>query len=110
MLIHWLFENVNHYLQHAENQLPIIDVQALQKEREEKLITILKNRLEMFIDGQTDEFESWANSEAQRLSRAGILFLTCLMELYNQLKWGILELVVSTKTDCYYEFKPHKHP
>ncbi|XP_044489403.1 chaperone protein dnaJ 10 [Mangifera indica] len=43
---------------------------ALQKEREEKLITNLKNRLEPFVEGQTDEFIQWANSEACRLSAA----------------------------------------
>ncbi|XP_034682145.1 chaperone protein dnaJ 10 [Vitis riparia] len=45
-------------------------MRALQKERKEKLITILKNRLEPFIDGQTDEFVNWAKSEARRLSKA----------------------------------------
>uniref|UniRef100_A0A2P2K1X6 Chaperone protein dnaJ 10 n=1 Tax=Rhizophora mucronata TaxID=61149 RepID=A0A2P2K1X6_RHIMU len=48
-------------------------MKALQKEREEKLITILKNCLEPFVEGQVDEFVKWANSEARRLSRAGIL-------------------------------------
>ena len=50
-------------------------MQAFQKEREEKLITILKNRLQPFVEGQTDEFINWANSEAQRLSKAGKLLL-----------------------------------
>ncbi|XP_022763230.1 chaperone protein dnaJ 10-like [Durio zibethinus] len=45
-------------------------MKALQKEREEKLITILKNRLQPFVEGQTDEFSNWANSEARRLSKA----------------------------------------
>uniref|UniRef100_A0A2P2K1V5 Chaperone protein dnaJ 10 n=2 Tax=Rhizophora mucronata TaxID=61149 RepID=A0A2P2K1V5_RHIMU len=45
-------------------------MKALQKEREEKLITILKNCLEPFVEGQVDEFVKWANSEARRLSRA----------------------------------------
>ncbi|OMO75617.1 hypothetical protein COLO4_25980 [Corchorus olitorius] len=45
-------------------------MKALQKEREEKLITILKNRLQPFVEGQTEEFINWANSEAERLSKA----------------------------------------
>ncbi|OMO74356.1 hypothetical protein CCACVL1_16801 [Corchorus capsularis] len=45
-------------------------MKALQKEREEKLITILKNRLQPFVEGQTEEFIKWANSEAERLSKA----------------------------------------
>ncbi|XVE93681.1 hypothetical protein REPUB_Repub01dG0215000 [Reevesia pubescens] len=45
-------------------------MKAWQKEREEKLITILKNRLQPFVEGQTDEFINWANSEARQLSKA----------------------------------------
>ncbi|XVF67753.1 hypothetical protein PTKIN_Ptkin10aG0147600 [Pterospermum kingtungense] len=45
-------------------------MKAFQKEREEKLITILKNRLEPFVEGQTDEFNNWAKSEARQLSKA----------------------------------------
>lgn len=55
-------------------------MQALQKEREEKLITNLKNRLEPFVEGQTDEFIQWANSEACRLSAAGKIFLAPLFK------------------------------
>ncbi|CAI9104562.1 OLC1v1003265C4 [Oldenlandia corymbosa var. corymbosa] len=43
---------------------------ALQKEREEKLIVNLKNRLEPFVEGQTEEFVNWAKAEAQRLAHA----------------------------------------
>ncbi|TYJ03679.1 hypothetical protein E1A91_A12G044500v1 [Gossypium mustelinum] len=45
-------------------------MKTVQKEREEKLITLLKNRLEPFVEGQTDEFINWANSEARQLSKA----------------------------------------
>ncbi|XP_057966185.1 chaperone protein dnaJ 10 [Malania oleifera] len=45
-------------------------MRALQKEREEKLIVTLKDRLQPFIEGRTDEFVEWANSEASHLSQA----------------------------------------
>ncbi|XP_071726059.1 chaperone protein dnaJ 10-like [Rutidosis leptorrhynchoides] len=45
-------------------------MKVLQKERETKLIELLKDRLQTFVDGETDEFITWATSEANRLSRA----------------------------------------
>lgn len=45
-------------------------IKALQMEREKKLIETLKAHLQPFVEGQTDEFVEWANSEARHLSRA----------------------------------------
>lgn len=46
-------------------------VQAMQKQREDKLVTTLKNKLEPFVEGRTDDFVNWATAEARRLSTAG---------------------------------------
>ncbi|KAL3621267.1 hypothetical protein CASFOL_036179 [Castilleja foliolosa] len=44
-------------------------LKALQEEREEKLIKILKNNLELYVKGQKDDFMDMANSESHRLSQ-----------------------------------------
>lgn len=49
----------------------IYQLQALQMEREEKLVNYLKDRLQPFVVGQTDEFVNWATSESRHLSKAG---------------------------------------
>jgi hypothetical protein len=57
---------------------------VLQKERDEKLITNLKIRLETFVEGQENEFTNWAQSEARRLSTAGII--SSSVNILNHLK------------------------
>lgn len=48
-----------------------LNVQAIQKEREEKLIKILKGRLQPYVAGNKVEFVNWATTEAHHLSQAG---------------------------------------
>lgn len=59
-------------------------MKVLQKERDEKLITNLKIRLETFVEGQENEFTNWAQSEARRLSTAGII--SSSVNILNHLK------------------------
>lgn len=56
----------------------ILQVQELQKEREEKLIEHLRKRLQPFVEGKKEEFIKWANTEASRLSQAGIFSTTAI--------------------------------
>lgn len=45
---------------------------ALQTEREEKLIELLKNRLHEYVQGNKDDFIRHAEAEVSKLSNAGI--------------------------------------
>lgn len=45
-------------------------MKAIQKEREEKLIKILKGRLQPYVAGNKVEFVNWATTEAHHLSQA----------------------------------------
>ncbi|KAF9684388.1 hypothetical protein SADUNF_Sadunf04G0113200 [Salix dunnii] len=72
-----------------ENEEGIQDLrmkmEVLQREREEKLIAILKNCLETFVDGRANEFTNWAKSEARRLSAAGAVSLIQIQEELRKL-------------------------
>lgn len=48
-----------------------LNIQAIQKEREEKLIKILKDRLQPYVAGDKSEFVNWATTEASHLSQVG---------------------------------------
>jgi hypothetical protein len=50
-------------------------LQVVQKEREEKLAEILKDRLNQYVQGNKEEFVRHAEAEVARLSNAGNLFL-----------------------------------
>jgi hypothetical protein len=46
-------------------------MQVVQKEREEKLADILKNRLHLYVQGNKEEFIQLAEAEVTKLSNAG---------------------------------------
>jgi hypothetical protein len=50
-----------------------LQLQDVQKEREEKLAEILKNRLHLYVQGNKEEFVRLAEAEVSKLSDAGLL-------------------------------------
>ncbi|KAK3123861.1 hypothetical protein QOZ80_8AG0637190 [Eleusine coracana subsp. coracana] len=61
-------------------------MQAVQKEREEKLADILKNRLHIYVQGNKEEFVQLAEAEVSRLSNAayGIVMLNTIGYVYSR--------------------------
>lgn len=55
------------------NTLPSL-LQVVQKEREEKLAEILKDRLNLYVQGNKDDFILHSEAEVSRLSNAGNIF------------------------------------
>ena len=47
-------------------------MQVVQKEREEKLAELLKDRLHLYLQGNKEEFIQYAEAEVTRLSNAGM--------------------------------------
>lgn len=61
----------------------------MQKEREDKLAEILKNRLNQYVQGDKDGFISNAEVEVSKLSNAGKVSIYCVMyPVFNFLGWS----------------------
>ncbi|URE28487.1 Symplekin tight junction protein C terminal [Musa troglodytarum] len=76
-------------------------IKELQKEREQKLIQVLKDRLQLYVSGQKEQFAAWASSEARRLSQAGAVALIQLQE-------GMKKLEGSEEEDLMKNFEEKK--
>ncbi|TVT99158.1 hypothetical protein EJB05_48302 [Eragrostis curvula] len=61
-------------------------MQAVQKEREDKLAEILKNRLHIYVQGNKEEFVQHAEAEVSRLSNAayGVVMLNTIGYVYSR--------------------------
>ncbi|CAH9086742.1 unnamed protein product [Cuscuta epithymum] len=61
-------------------------MRAVQKEREEKLAEVLKDRLNLFVQGSKEEFRAHANAEVSRLSNAayGVDMLNTIGYIYTR--------------------------
>ncbi|CAM0912010.1 unnamed protein product [Alopecurus aequalis] len=61
-------------------------MQAVQKDREEKLAEILKNRLHLYVQGNKEEFVRLAEAEVSRLSDAayGLVMLNTIGYVYSR--------------------------
>lgn len=58
-------------------------LKVVQREREEKLAEILKDRLNLYVQGNKEDFVHKAEAEVLRLSTAGnMLFVYCIFHIY----------------------------
>lgn len=85
----------------------LILLQVVQKEREEKLASILKDRLNQYVQGNKEGFISHAEAEVSRLSNAGyipiILYLLLFLPLNEDAQLYMLYLAHSmfNNLDCH---------
>lgn len=57
-------------------------IQVVQREREEKLAEILKDRLNLYVQGSKEEFRAHAEAEVSRLSNAGYVLYIISYNLF----------------------------
>lgn len=67
----FIFKECSRFL-HWSLSANICLLQVVQKEREEKLAELLKNRLNQYVQGNKEDFVCHAEAEVAKLSNAGI--------------------------------------
>ncbi|KAG5542641.1 hypothetical protein RHGRI_022232 [Rhododendron griersonianum] len=63
-------------------------MRVVQREREEKLAEILKDRLNLYVQGNKEDFVRKAEDEVLRLSTAGIVMPSICLLLFSERKFG----------------------